>query len=891
MNKDKSDKSDICVETSKEVRADTNKELVSERISACSFEDQFKNWIKKGNVNSETERNENTDCQNSHIFAGHSVESDKECQETENKKNASGKDSSTEMENCEENMPTDSFQATASQPGGDIFVTKESSQKDSGLQPCDQVSLTSPVLCTQPFEICLYPQTQEFVPKLSETLVQTPLLESLTACNNESLSKSNISKDSDIPQTQEFLPQLSESLIQTSMLESLTCPNESVNDRSTSKDSDKTSRTPFHVECNSLKEGQIETTNELEKDLTKYDLGETKKSYTSMRKSSPEKVKKLGDKQVTVPFHLGQAHKKNTGDEKENIVHSGSSVTNKTSLNDHFEHTGNSIIEATFDATLGATRETRCVSSTEDKTFTKLMKKCEPQYVSSDFWAISKPEKLAFKVKPVKRTNIHRKRKSDFNSLDNTSKIKKQKCTDSVEEYSKVVKERNETKVGLKQNNKVAESVVDTLNDSLEDFVVNKSPKKAKTSTKAVHEETVVVGDRENKTKSTDGVKTPCKTYEPRKIFIDGHCFGNKVFWQNFIESPYSAPASGETKNKSFVEKTNKRKSRLDSSQGSQKKSSSSTVGENVEKIEHAAVNRSSESLFSGENEENEIHDLSPDSLLPRKKIETGVSDIVKTYADQTKLKKCVKIVNESGTKSKSNSGDLIYSRVNGMLRFYRQKDAEHEENKDSDSGALADPQLGRYKRRNAKLDNNTDRKVFDPVCETSKQINSVNKQKERVEKSEGNKIPSLDMKGSVFNEMFSIDKKLFVHDWLMKHKKIGEQESSSQELSPPEIQTPGNSLPSYQPTVSAVGQQAQNYVTDREQSFVLHEVSAKEQQKRENSLDDTSSSESSGSIRSEDLKKPMPAAARYLLKFRKARRERKRKKMLEFKSNMKNTV
>jgi hypothetical protein len=78
--------------------------------------------------------------------------------------------------------------------------------------------------------------------------------------------------------------------------------------------------------------------------------------------------------------------------------------------------------------------------------------------------------------------------------------------------------------------------------------------------------------------------------------------------------------------------------------------------------------------------------------------------------------------------------------------------------------------------------------------------------------------------------------------------------------------ETLGVSLPSYQP-VSAGCEHSRDAELKNEKSFCINDGLDEEQQGKDNSRCDSSSAESSDSVNSEDLKKPMSAAARYLLK------------------------
>ncbi|XP_060587758.1 uncharacterized protein LOC132743239 [Ruditapes philippinarum] len=867
------------------------------------------------------------------------------------------------------NEASDNIKPANSEEGGSLCVHKM--QESESISHQFSNIFTSPLQGTQPFEICQFPETQEFVP------------ESPTKFNNEPLEVSvsgDSTESSIIPQTQQFVPTLSESLELTPLPEVMTTNNDkSIPEVNLSENTDKLLEVPFpgkgtsercegskqleksvpvinqsenkeksvksiSDDCESSKEFKksspgiyqsenkekslkkindgyesseelgksnpgnyqsektdklvdvyfhgkdindgCESSKQLEKDLMKSPLDNpAQKHDTSVRLSSPEKM--IASK--IEPYTVNETEKVRKDEKSENV----NPVTSSAETIQPAVDIDNDIVNEL--------RNKKLNESADNEAFTKLIKKTEHQKAPNVTYSISSQGKTIFKVKPYRKMDLQRKRKL----YDEDEEVNLNYQTDKKKQrFNK--QDSSRTIDGIKQKEKkhttssVIEMLDNTDNSSLDDFLIRSPTKKAKTDSLNVNKDSVKDEGKSPKVGESMNLRKPCKTYEPRKIYIDGNCFGNKVFWQNFVDSPYPATVSCETKKKCDIEKTNKTKSSLDSSQGSEKK----TSHESVKVGKSAELNRSSESLFSAENNEQCKDNSSPDSvsLIPSKKqavlSDVGAKTSSKKPIDQTKLKEPVKVLNDIENKGTSSvykgpvkvlndtenigtSSDLVYKKSDRGIRFYRKRNVENDINISNDvpeNPATLCLQEGTNIENNDKSDNKIGKYLF---------RHSAGKDMLKDEDTTGCKNIKVDdrltsiagKKSSVLTRVEAVDKNEFIEDWLLKHKKIGEQT----ELSPTDSETLGVSLPSYQP-VSAGCEQSRDAELKNEKSFCINDGLDEEQQGKDNSRCDSSSAESSDSVNSEDLKKPMSAAARYLLKFKKAQREKRKRNRLKTK-------
>lgn len=735
----------------KDEKQERNADSVAIRIesnktdNAQTFEDQFKTWLG-------ISKRKNGNGQYNLAYTEPTVQ-------TVKVKN--GQPENYEELSCYEHFDPDLSENTKltdshTKSKGYTFDTIKDSEKNGCMVNNDNSADLSPFQFTQPFDVCQYPETQGFSPELSENHLETPLNETF----KHNSDPSDAQKSPDVDVVAEYL-----------------CSD-------TSKAGNILKFKAHFIE-------DCECKDPIQKDL--------------IGGNSLDKRKKGAKESVDIEMKSTKFNDKNVKDRENNycLKPDRTIATVSTSLrplvsNELPRLSG--ITDGKNSKTLHNDTERVSVSSTSgaDEKFTKLLGKSETTKISNK-------HKVSFlKVKPAQKCDIQRKRKLDENEINGIQENKKLKCV------LKESKNKSETKkLQLDNKEKQDNEGMNEFNscpDSLAEFKCShktSSIGKVK-ATSGIHLEKEVKDIDNEKTKShdksapLDRTQHPIKTYKPRKVFIDGHCFGNKVFWQNFIASPYgdSKCISSETKSKSCVEKTNKRKLSLDCSQESQGKDSGYKYQNGSNETVNNKVNTSSESLFSDENDTGESQSNST-SLLHKTGIQTKEYVAKECFGKDAKdenLKRITVPHNEHEEVSIGN-GKLRYYKKDGTSRFYRPKQKTNmisqeldvskqfgkatlkpnTAEKEKDSGHISlDRVLQNNEHQNLNLPQNTGQKM------------SANKDQgssEGKSKAKSNSMAKMALKNS---EGTSVDKQMFIQDWLLKHREVSKEDPTCSEFSPP---------------------------------------------------------------------------------------------------------
>ena len=691
--------------------------------------------------------------------------------EVKNVSNNSVNDSNRDAAKCQLTPPAEKSMETC---------LADLSGSENNHEQCQSVQniITSTLQSTQPFEICQYPESQEFVP------------ESPTKFENESPNfdaSFDSTMSSIIPKTQEFVPHLTEHLDMTPLSDALTTGNDkSIPGTNLSDNSDKISKVPLSSKrtsnsCENLKE-----------------LGKKSSDYPCVTASPGDVVKTSGEKLLDKEVDTENLNKHRVRIEHEEPSTS-SAVVKST------DYKSSDKIKELHSDTINA----------DQRVFTKLINKSERPKTSSDIPTVISPGKTMFKVKPYGILNLQRKRKSSNDNNDGDIQVSSKKHKMIKDNLTKPFKNKDRNTYIVRGDEQghtasVSKMLVDISDNSFEEYVVIGIPTKTfKTLTETVGDDNEdIVKDVETIHDVEKKGKT-CKTNEPHKIYIDGNCFG-KILKQNNKESSYPASASCETKNKPCIEKTNMRKSSLDSSQGSGKRDSSQGSGkrdssqgsgkrdssqgsgkrdsrECCGQAERTSViNISSESRHSEENnKEVDKDNSSPESvslLTSKKQLEesnVGSKVSLEKQTNQTKLKEPVKVLNN--TESKGTNSDLVCTRVNGLLRFYRQNPPENTLNIHK---KVSENVKTRDKLKNTKRNSiNYDKHLFN---HTAKGKSGDKQIKVKENTNEGDEWTRKQTKKSYLNDIEVLDKNMLVQDWLMGNNKIGGKNTSTTDLSSP---------------------------------------------------------------------------------------------------------
>lgn len=498
-----------------------------------------------------------------------------------------------------------------------------------------------------------------------------------------------------------------------------------------------------------------------------------------------------------------------------------------------------------------------------NKTYTKLTRKDEPLKLTSDLWNIPKLAEPTFKVRP----GIQRKRKIELCTIDLVSTKKKQKNSENEPNNEIIV--TPDDKIVIPSNKQDDEKKKDDLMlvdscDSMLDFNVcqtkssyktamttnrheipnkvvhkgeNKSPtKKPKmlylensarklvqgryNIIKASHCDKIskkeVNKDEKGKLESVDKVlladkaKKHVKTSEPRTIHIDGHCYGNEVFWPNYMEAPYSVTRtiSIDKKMKTGIEKTNKRKSSLSSSQNSQNSGISHGLcaERNTSHARSENTNKSLESILCAGIDADNIRNTISESVnrlhgeIGKSKVESLKQGHSKQDEKQKKSMKYASVTNSHRNRGiDSYKGELkIAKNIDGTFKFYR--DSRNVKKKKvqliENTGAvctdlpgylkLDSPGTGKQRKEHEHSKLKRDRKLFgnENAGKYRELVNDTTLKKSAgvIPRDLNIRRNTMQMKKCLDKELFpdseaeagrlSVDKEMFVQEWLITIKK-----------------------------------------------------------------------------------------------------------------------